>query len=285
MPNGLTQCDCGVYCHHKFPEITTSTRANHRQDEEIMAIQAEMARDRNHNHRSRPPYRASRSSERETLSHSNLNRPHSGRNPGHGHRGYDHNAGADPHRHHRRFPQPPRTPRSPSIARPGSPPPSQPHRSSHSQGVAPAAVTAAVAPSPRPSRPDARTEKALQQMRSEIESRAALLPISLATLLVFSNNPADHPYQPERTLRPNSGKYRLQPSVRTNVPFLEHENRVWEILSLAHLLPPYPGKDALENIIFTELDRCDLEKERHWNVQRMQLDMQTIVVNNGAPHT
>ncbi|KAJ7020103.1 hypothetical protein C8F04DRAFT_974788, partial [Mycena alexandri] len=114
-------------------------------------------------------------------------------------------------------------------------------------------------------------------MRSEIESRAALLPISLATLLVFSNNPADHPYQPERTLRPNSGKYRLQPSVRTNVPFLEHENRVWEILSLAHLLPPYPGKDALENIIFTELDRCDLEKERHWNVQRMQLDMQTIV--------
>src|ERR1700743_182500 len=32
---GTTTCSCEIHCHHRNPEMTRSTRANHRRDEEV----------------------------------------------------------------------------------------------------------------------------------------------------------------------------------------------------------------------------------------------------------
>ncbi|KAJ7195188.1 hypothetical protein GGX14DRAFT_302996, partial [Mycena pura] len=58
-----------------------------------------------------------------------------------------------------------------------------------------------------------------------------------------------------------------------NTSFLEHENRLWELLGLAHFLPACAQKDELENRIWHEIDRSSAEKELHWNQQRLYIDI------------
>ncbi|KAJ7447354.1 hypothetical protein B0H11DRAFT_1658847, partial [Mycena galericulata] len=65
-----------------------------------------------------------------------------------------------------------------------------------------------------------------------------------------------------------------------NNTFLEHENRLWELLGLVHFLPPCVGKERLEERISREIQRCSLEKELHWNQQRLHLDINRIIVSN-----
>ncbi|KAF8160468.1 hypothetical protein K438DRAFT_1495782, partial [Mycena galopus ATCC 62051] len=62
-----------------------------------------------------------------------------------------------------------------------------------------------------------------------------------------------------------------------NANFLEHENRLWELMGQAHILPPCHGKNELEDRIWREIDRCSMEKELHWNQQRMHLDIDQVV--------
>ncbi|KAJ6450224.1 hypothetical protein C8R47DRAFT_998947, partial [Mycena vitilis] len=62
-----------------------------------------------------------------------------------------------------------------------------------------------------------------------------------------------------------------------NANFLENENRLWEILGLVHILPPCDRKDRLQEKIWRMIDRCSVEKEVHWNQQRLHLDMAMTV--------
>lgn len=128
-----------------------------------------------------------------------------------------------------------------------------------------------------------RTEAALQLMESEIRTRSLFSSTSLATPLVFVNKPAEHgTYIRQTVLIPNSGPYRLKPGVRANADFLQNENRMWEMMGLAHLLPPCDRKNKLKDRIWREIDRCSMERELQWNQQRMSLDMDQVVVNNGG---
>jgi hypothetical protein len=110
-----------------------------------------------------------------------------------------------------------------------------------------------------------------------------MISASLATPLLFVNKPAEHGvYQHQTGVHlPNSGIYKLMEGAPVNANFLEQENRLWELIGLAHILPPCNSKTRLEERIWREIDRCRAEKELHWNLQRMNLDMDQVVVNNG----
>ncbi|KAJ7898767.1 hypothetical protein B0H13DRAFT_1884136 [Mycena leptocephala] len=250
MPQGLTRCDCRVYCDHSYPEITIGTRANHRKDEKIMDIQARLGR---------APYIR-------------------------GHRVDIHTRHRDPHLPPFRPERAQDTTNGPSSSRAHGPEPSRSgvHRpqpsSSHPRPPDRGRLSTQTSPH------TGHTEAALEMMESEIRMRALSFSTSLASPLVFVNEPANLPYIHEATLTPNSGTYQLKPAARVNVSFLEHENRLWEILGLVHVLPPCARRDEVENIIFLEIDRCNTEKELHWNQQRMHIDMGKVVVNNGTPH-
>ncbi|KAJ7124136.1 hypothetical protein C8R43DRAFT_834925, partial [Mycena crocata] len=62
-----------------------------------------------------------------------------------------------------------------------------------------------------------------------------------------------------------------------NRDFLKHENRLWEMQGLTHLLPPNERKNEVEARIWREIDRCSVEKEIHWRQQRMSLDTSRVV--------
>jgi hypothetical protein len=128
----------------------------------------------------------------------------------------------------------------------------------------------------------ARTKAALELIGSEIETRSQLTFTSLATPLVFANKPEENGAYKHQLLHiPNTGLYRLKSTVRTNARFLEHENRLWELLGLAHLIPTCSTKDKLEDCIWQEIDRLSSEKELHWNRQRLHVDIGKVVVHNG----
>jgi hypothetical protein len=119
-------------------------------------------------------------------------------------------------------------------------------------------------------------------MESEIRARSWLSFADLATPLVFVQQPSENGmYEHKFTHIPNTGKFMLNPGDRVNQSFLEHENRLRELLGLAHLLPPCAAKDQLEDRIFRELNRASLEKEIHWSQQRMDVDIGRVVVNTG----
>lgn len=230
MPKALTQCDCLVHCHHRYPEITVGTRRNHRKDERIIEVQASFGQ--------------------APQSHT---RPHM----------------TAPMPRHR--PAPTVQEQVPTASAASHPhPPLQPHP------IIPASNNSS-------SRQlSARTEAAIELMESELRTRSWLFHTSLATPLVFANKPADHsPYQHEIPLIVNSGIYRLKSAAQANFLFLEQENRLREMIGLAHLLPQSQRRDELEDRIWREIDRCGVEKELHWNQQRLHLDIDQVVVNNG----
>ncbi|KAF8163876.1 hypothetical protein K438DRAFT_1775785 [Mycena galopus ATCC 62051] len=234
-----TRCDCIVNCNHQDPEITIATRYNHRKDEKIENIRAALA------------------------GNSSIN-----------------DAGYRGHFQGRRI-QHPRTTHS---AAPGNslhthPYPAAQHPPSQSgsrrhlqpQGPEPLEPVPHHNPPPASSTLTGKTEAALKLMGMEVRARASTLHTSLATPLVFANNPENHGvYNHVPTLVVNS----------VNANFLEHENRLWELMGQAHILPPCRGKNELEDRIWREIDRCSMEKELHWNQQRMHLDIDQVVVNN-----
>jgi hypothetical protein len=79
----------------------------------------------------------------------------------------------------------------------------------------------------------------------------------------------------------NIGLFQLRPDKKANKTFLENESRLYELLGITHLLPPYAGKDALQEKVIKELRRCHDEKKVHWTLSKMQLDKDKVVVNNG----
>ncbi|KAK6988004.1 hypothetical protein R3P38DRAFT_2372241, partial [Favolaschia claudopus] len=124
---------------------------------------------------------------------------------------------------------------------------------------------------------------AFRLIQSEITSRALMFSAPLTTPLVFSYNPPDHgAYDTahQAQLLPNTGRYRLKSTAPANTIFLEHENRFWELLGLLHVLPPCSQKTGLERALFQELEHCSKEKERHWNQQRLAVEIQQVVVHN-----
>ncbi|KAJ6543708.1 hypothetical protein DFH09DRAFT_928400, partial [Mycena vulgaris] len=115
-------------------------------------------------------------------------------------------------------------------------------------------------------------------MESELIIRSQITFTSLATPLVFVNRPAENGvYTNETPLVPNTGLFRLNSTARINAAFLEHENRLWELVGLAHFLPPCTRKDELEDRIWREIDRASMEKELHWNQQRLHVDIGQVV--------
>jgi hypothetical protein len=236
MPDDLVQCDCRSACHHQYPEMTRGTRANHRKDDRIVAIQATL----DQRHAQPHPY---------TTPQQRQSHPH----------------------------MPIRNVRFQTNTAP----------------VTNLQLGAAISQStPQVSAPDqhsleqslsARTIAALELMEAEIRARSHLTITSLATPLIFVNKPSEHgPYKYQLLHVPNTGLYRLDSKARINAAFLEHETRLWELLGLAHLMSPSRRKDELEDRIWREIDRTSMDKELHWNQQRLHLDMDQVVVNNGV---
>lgn len=266
MPNQLTRCDCIVNCNHTYPEITVGTRYNHRKDDRINEIQATLARDnpaRSHRHQGETS--PITSSIMEVYNISALQAyPQSG----------SHMAIASSHHH----PYP-----SQHATRSQHLPPPQPVQSSAHRPPDPH-LSHDTHSNLALSRPlTGRTEAAIKLMESEIRTRHFMISASLATPLLFVNKPAEHGvYQHQTGVHlPNSGIYKLMEGAPVNANFLEQENRLWELIGLAHILPPCNSKTRLEERIWREIDRCRAEKELHWNLQRMNLDMDQVVVNNG----
>ncbi|KAJ7454114.1 hypothetical protein FB451DRAFT_1049806 [Mycena latifolia] len=173
-------------------------------------------------------------------------------------------------------------PQSAQPNRPGLPPhrsnPLQPPHSTPHQRQRPTRAVSIVSDS---NELEPHTGAAVQLIASEIQQRSLLFSTSLATPLVFVNTPAEHGAYVHITENiPNSGEYRLKNGSRVNSPFLEHENRLWELLGLTHILPLCRAKNDLEDRIWREIDRCSIEKGLHWNQQRMHLDIRQVVVNN-----
>lgn len=249
MPNDIVHCDCLGNCFHQFPEITRGTRYNHRKDDKILSIQANILAGR----QSGPQF------------HSNPNRNH---------QQAPYTQARDNH-YHVRF-------HSQNSQRPTSQ--VQENRN------APATLVPVAEQSPntigsntRSTRVlSARTETALKLIHSEVIARSQLTFAHLATPLVFIHIPADNGIYKHQLQRiPNTGLYKLDSRARINTSFLEQENRLWELLGLAHFLPACAQKDELENRIWHEIDRSSGEKELHWNQQRLHIDIGQPVVNNG----
>ena len=224
MPAALTRCDCIVNCNHKYPEITIGTRYNHRRDDKIDKIQAILAGDslnnigsRRHNH--------GRSSQHPGIPqsgprHSSHSHPYPSSHP-------------PPFQSHSREPPRAQTTHGPHLPRQTS---EHPHSGHHT----PAPATSSSFPL------TGRTEAALKLMEAEIWARSLMFSTSLATPLVFVNKPVEHGvYQHQSMLVPNTGLYSLKSGVLVNANFLEHENRLWELIGQAHIRPPCGGKDKL----------------------------------------
>lgn len=122
-------------------------------------------------------------------------------------------------------------------------------------------------------------------MEAEIQSLVRIPHASLDTPFVFILEPADngvYDKTEDQGHGPNTGKHRLKVGLAANQRFLEHENRLWQILGHTHLLPACEQKDSFEIRVWREIDRCSDEKRLHWDQQRLHVTRQEVVVYNGT---
>lgn len=60
MPNPLVQCDCLGHCNHTYPEVSSTTKYNHRRDDRIREVQAILLGELPPRHRETGPDRTHR---------------------------------------------------------------------------------------------------------------------------------------------------------------------------------------------------------------------------------
>ena len=120
---------------------------------------------------------------------------------------------------------------------------------------------------------------------TELSARSAWLPN--VDSLDFVNNPAKNgPYQyqtPDILKQPNIGLYALKPTPRNHI-FLEHENRLCEMLSILESnqsMETTEAREDMEDRVMQELLRINRLKELEWSGQRSKRGIKGAVVNTG----
>jgi len=122
----------------------------------------------------------------------------------------------------------------------------------------------------------------LSLLDAELSIRLSWMP-SIESL-DFVNDPImSGPYQEQHAdqLRhPNAGLYALK-LVPKNKVYLEHENRLCDILNTLNSMGMTNAKEDMEDRVFRELVRINRLKEVEWSGQRSERGVKGAVVNTG----
>ena len=122
----------------------------------------------------------------------------------------------------------------------------------------------------------------LSSLDAELSARSAWLPN--VDSLDFINDPAkDGPYQcktPDQLIRPNVGLHALKSTPKNHI-FLEHENRLCDILRTLESMDATEAREDMEDRVIQELIRINHLKEIEWSGQRSGHGIKGAVVNAG----
>lgn len=122
----------------------------------------------------------------------------------------------------------------------------------------------------------------LSSLDTELSARSTWMP-NIDTL-DFVNDPTKNgPYThqtPDQLRQPNIGLYALKPT-RKNHIFLEHENRLCDILIALESMETTEAVEGVEDRVFQELVRTNRLKEVEWSGQRSRHGINGAVVNTG----
>jgi hypothetical protein len=121
----------------------------------------------------------------------------------------------------------------------------------------------------------------LSSLDAELSARSTWMP-NIDTL-DFVNDPTKNgPYTqtPDQLRQPNVGLYALKPK-RKNHIFLEHENRLCDILIALELMETTKAVEDVEDRALQELVRINRLKEAEWSGQRSRHGINGAVMNTG----
>ena len=122
----------------------------------------------------------------------------------------------------------------------------------------------------------------LSSLNAELSAHSTWMPNVVS--LDFVNNPTNNgPYKCQtldQLREPNVGLYALEPRPKNHI-FLEHENRLCEILYVLESMEATEGVEGVEDWVFQELLRINRLKEAKWSSQRSKHGINGAVVNTG----
>ena len=122
----------------------------------------------------------------------------------------------------------------------------------------------------------------LSSLDAELSARSTWMPNVVS--LDFVNDPTrNEPYKrqtPDQLREPNIGLYALEPTPKNHI-FVEHENRLCEILNILESMEATEAVEGVEDRIFQELLRINRLKEAEWSGQRSKHGINGAVVNTG----
>jgi hypothetical protein len=123
----------------------------------------------------------------------------------------------------------------------------------------------------------------ISSLDAELSARSGWLPN--VDSLNFVNDPTKSgPYQrktPDQLVRPNVGLHALKSTPKNHI-FLEHENRLCEILRVLESLDTTEAKEDMEDRVIQELIRINQLKEIEWSGQRSKQGIKGAVVSTGT---
>ena len=122
----------------------------------------------------------------------------------------------------------------------------------------------------------------LSSLDAELSARSTWMPN--VDSLDFVNDPTKNgPYKrqtPDQLREPNVGLYALEPKPKNHI-FLEHENRLCEILNVLESMEATEAVEGVEDRVLQELLRITRLKEAEWSGQRSKSGIHGAVVNTG----
>ena len=122
----------------------------------------------------------------------------------------------------------------------------------------------------------------LSSLDAELSARSTWMPN--VDSLDFVNDPTKNgPYKrqtPDQLREPNVGLYALEPKPKNHI-FLEHENRLCEVLNVLGSMEATEVVEGVEDRFLQELLRINRLKEAEWSGQRSKHGINGAVVNTG----
>ena len=122
----------------------------------------------------------------------------------------------------------------------------------------------------------------LSSLDAELSACSTWMPNMVS--LDFVNDPTRNgPYKcqtPDQLRKPNVGLYALEPTPKNHI-FVEHKNRLREILNILESMEATEEVEGVEDRIFQELLRINRLKEAEWSGQRSKHGINGAVVNTG----
>jgi hypothetical protein len=122
-------------------------------------------------------------------------------------------------------------------------------------------------------------EDQIYYLQKEVVDRSLYVDTSHPLAFVF--NPSAHePFQQpplEQSMEINQGLYALKANDPSNAPYIDNENRLFEILLQLQTMQHTDAKESLESRVYRELDRMRKQKELEWSRQRSGVHAANVV--------